>query len=78
MDLAANEKAVHADFFNGKERPAPGLPQHTSPGFSALALLPVLAKAVPDRISGCGVFLSGEFSVLLSTRKNTLVRSYNK
>lgn len=25
MDLAANEKAVHADFFNGKDRRAPGV-----------------------------------------------------
>uniref|UniRef100_A0A803W696 COP9 signalosome complex subunit 9 n=1 Tax=Ficedula albicollis TaxID=59894 RepID=A0A803W696_FICAL len=25
MDLAANEKAVHADFFNGKERRAAGV-----------------------------------------------------
>uniref|UniRef100_A0A8C3TWZ2 COP9 signalosome complex subunit 9 n=1 Tax=Catharus ustulatus TaxID=91951 RepID=A0A8C3TWZ2_CATUS len=40
MDLAANEKAVHADFFNGKDRPAPGVvPANRawllSPGFGA-------------------------------------------
>lgn len=32
MDLAANEKAVHADFFNGKGRRASGLGAGGSPG----------------------------------------------
>lgn len=43
MDLAANEKAVHADFFNGKGRRAPrglGLSQQASPGFSLVAVVP--------------------------------------
>uniref|UniRef100_A0A8D2NQX2 COP9 signalosome complex subunit 9 n=1 Tax=Zosterops lateralis melanops TaxID=1220523 RepID=A0A8D2NQX2_ZOSLA len=40
MDLAANEKAVHADFFNGKGRRAPGVSQHASPGFPLVALVP--------------------------------------